>query len=246
MENSRESDGIKAILLKAANLILKMPQKSIDIIKEKKMYHTKLIERSSKCTKDPNPLATTMILLNQKYPLALLKNEAIKYNIPKSLLAPAHTRGENEDSHRGGRVLARLNAIDWWIDKSAEPNEKLVRLSEVLFASSDQQVKEYYEANWNAARIKWGQQMLQRSLVRTKNPVVEIPQSLRNSAIKEVFFPNLTIPNPDLPTSIVSELKEKMGVMLEDNIPLTRRRHCRTLSYSIARRSVSSRVALEV
>lgn len=139
------------------------------------MYHTKLIERSSKCTKDPNPLATTMILLNQKYPLALLRNEAIKYKIPKALLAPSHTGSENEDSHRGGRVLAKLSAIDWWINKSEEPDEKLVRLANVLFASSDQQVSEYYEANWNSARIKWGPPMLQRSLVRTKNPVVEIP-----------------------------------------------------------------------
>jgi hypothetical protein len=191
------------------------------IIRERKMYHAKLIERSSRCTKDPNPLATTMILLNQKYPIALSVPETKKYGIPKTFLAPTNNPS-SEDSHRHDHVLARMEVINWWIENSEMPNEQNVRLSDILFMQSDKDVSSYFAQNWSKSSLKWGTPILQRNKVRTKEPIVDIPQHLRVSAIKEMFFPHYTVPNVSLPPSIVTELKEKMNVVLEDNLPLSK------------------------
>nr|QMP82167.1 polymerase PB2 [Lepidopteran orthomyxo-related virus OKIAV178] len=211
----------KSILLKASRSILKLSQSSLNIIKTRKMYHTKLIERSSRCTKDPNPLATTMILLNQKYPLAITKSSAKRHGVPSSYLCPGSTT-QSEDTHMHDRVLARLSTLDWWINRSVIPSENLKRLAEVLFKVPDSQVETYYGIKWEDSRIKWGQPTLQRNLVRTNTPIVDIPLSLRNAAIKEVFFPEFSIPHPRLPSGVVEDLKREMNVILEDNMPLTK------------------------
>ncbi|CAF4935385.1 unnamed protein product [Pieris macdunnoughi] len=171
MENQKLTEGTKLILLKAARMILRMNQKSLDIIAERKLYHTKLIERSSKCTKDPNPLATTMILMNQKYPIALSRHELRKYGIPRALLSSDSSRSEIEDTHKHDRLLARLSTIDWWIEHSPVPDDKLIRLADVLFTSVENNVASYYEADrLSASREKELTQLLMHEELGDRRP----------------------------------------------------------------------------
>ncbi|CAH0401986.1 unnamed protein product [Chilo suppressalis] len=211
----------KEILLKASREILRLRQRSLNMIRDRKMYHTKLIERSSKCTKDPNPLATTMILLNQKYPLAISKPEARKYGVPNHYLY-VNGKKEIEDSHMQNHVLAKLETIHWWVSNSSVPSGQLKKLADVLFKNLDNQCRAYYEVNWRATRIQWGPPTLQRDLVRTNKPVVEVPCNLRAAALKEIFFPDFSSTHPRITSGTIAELRNHMDVAITDNMPLTK------------------------
>lgn len=126
------------------------------------------------------------------------------------------------DSHLQDRVLTRLSTIDWWITNSTSPNEKLKRLTDILFSSLDKEVERYYGANWERAMIKWGPPMLQQNLVRTNIPLVDLPSHLRIAALKKIFFPDYTLPNYSLPPATVRDLRSKIGVALDDNILLNK------------------------
>ena len=89
------------------------------------------------------------------------------------------------DSLMHGKVLSKLDILNWWLENSGEPNNKMKKLADVLFASLDEKVEQYYKANWGRARVKWGQPMLQRSLVRTHKPLVDIPQQ----SYQKIIFP---------------------------------------------------------
>lgn len=97
------------------------------------------------------------------------------------------------------RVLARLETLNWWIEQSAKPKEQLIRLSNVLFSSLDDMTENYHKSNWSKARVNWGPPMLQRNLVKTQKAQIDIPSSLRNSAIREVFFQISLYPTPFYP-----------------------------------------------
>lgn len=97
--------GEKKLFMSAIASILKAKPMSIEIIRENKMLNMRTIERSSKSTKDPNPLATTLNLMGTKYPLSIDKDRAKKFKIPKEF-SPANTYLQ-EDYHKHNRILAK-------------------------------------------------------------------------------------------------------------------------------------------
>lgn len=99
-------DREKEVIMKGVMAIIEAGSKAMEIIRSNKMSNLKTIERSSRSSKDPNPLATTMGLISTKYPLSIDKELAKKYNVPKSMF-PSNSFGR-KDFHKHNRVLAKM------------------------------------------------------------------------------------------------------------------------------------------
>lgn len=61
-------DREKEVIMRGVRAILEAGSQAMEIIRGNKMSNLKTIERSSRSSKDPNPLATTMGLISTKYP----------------------------------------------------------------------------------------------------------------------------------------------------------------------------------
>lgn len=90
----------------------------MQIIKSQKMCNVRLVERSAKCIKDPNPLSSTMAVMTQKYPLSVKRTKIKKYSLPKEFFPSKPV----DDTHRHDRVLCRKEAVDYWAGVSAIPS----------------------------------------------------------------------------------------------------------------------------
>lgn len=97
-------------------------------MRELRLLTLKFIDRASKCTKDPNPLGTTMWLMNSKYPLAVNKVSARKHEVLKEYLCPGKP---GEDSHKHKLVHAKVDAVQWLIVQSKIPSEEHQRISDI-------------------------------------------------------------------------------------------------------------------
>lgn len=173
-----------------------MSTSSIEMLRDMQMMNLKLMERSSKCVKDPNPLASTMVLMNRKYSLAIDTKLAKENKIPKRFLdCGSNGNSGVNDMHSHGRVLCKKEAIEWWINESKVPDQDTKEIINILYASSRKNVKDYYNIDWPNSKIKWGPQVMERRLVRTRVPIIEIPKYLREDAIKEILFSDFTLPN---------------------------------------------------
>ncbi|CAG4969281.1 unnamed protein product [Colias eurytheme] len=217
MEETQDTK--KKILKEIVKRVLSLGETGINKMREMKMLNLKLIERSSKCTKDPNPLATTMWMMNSKYPLAINKDLARKYKIPSEYICPGK---QGEDAHRHKLVLAKKDCIEWWINSSPLPSNDEREIIDILLTEGRKQVQTYYSVKWKGSRIKWGQPVLERKMVRTRNPVIEVPPSLREELIKEIMFPDLTIPSSRVTQSLIDKFKNLIHMKIETKMTLSR------------------------
>lgn len=141
--------------------------------------------------------------------------------MPKHLF-PMGSTGERKDSHRHGKILAKLESIDWWIEKSPLPTDGAIKVINLLLKQREQEVKSYYSVNWSRACMKWGPPIIQRQIVRTKHPIVDLPPNLRTAALKEVLFPDITLPDSRVGTQEIGSIKELFDVSMEDKVGLVR------------------------
>ncbi|CAB3222668.1 unnamed protein product [Arctia plantaginis] len=127
-----------------------------------------------------------------------------------------------KDSHRKRKILAKLNSIDWWISHSPVPRNNAIKVIELLLKKQVEDVKTYYLVQWSRKSIKWGPPIKQRQIVRTKNPIIDIPPHLTTPALKEILFPEITLPDSRIGTQDIVGLKEMFGVGIEEKMSLVR------------------------
>lgn len=138
-KETRSAQQKKRLLMNAISTILKANKRTIEIIKDSTLNNLKLIERSSKCTKDPNPLASTLVQMNTKYPISIHKEMAIKYKIPRSMM-PIVGPG---DTHKHDRVRCKKDAVEWWIGNSELPDEELSKTIDIIRKQTRKDVEGY-------------------------------------------------------------------------------------------------------
>lgn len=165
-----------------------------------------MIERNSRNVKDPNPLMSAMSNMAKKYPISLNREKAIKYGVPSNLLGPM-------DTHLHGRVSAKKECIDWWINNAEVPKEELLEVIKVVCRKHIKSVMDYYNINWVRTDFQFGRVELERIRTRTQTPLIEIPHSLRDEALIQAFLPDSTIHREYIETEILDTLKAKMGEM---------------------------------
>nr|QMP82327.1 polymerase PB2 [Coleopteran orthomyxo-related virus OKIAV184] len=214
----------KETILKAVRHINKMKQGSVEILRKMQMLNMKLMERASKCTKDPNPLASTMTLMNKKYPLSIDRELSKKYKVPSRFLQNAKCESSRweEDMHISGRILCKKEAVDWWIEEAVLPNEDTKRVVQILYESHEKAVELFFSINWRLCRIKWGKPVLERRMVKTRIPLLAIPKHLREDVIKEALFPEYTLPNRMLTNETLEKVKELINVSISSRMLLSR------------------------
>lgn len=213
-------DREKEVIMRGVRAILEAGSQAMEIIRGNKMSNLKTIERSSRSSKDPNPLATTMGLISTKYPLSIDKELAKKYKVPNHMF-PLNSFNR-KDFHKHNRVLAKMETINWWIEEGPPATESTKSVCDILLNQSRQECRRFYNTDWTEASVSWGPPVLERKIVRTKVPVVEIPRSLRSAAISEVLFKDYTIPSNLLTSLTLSTLKDLANLTLDSKIVLSK------------------------
>lgn len=80
----------------------------------------------------------------------------------------------------------------------------------------------YYQINWASSLIKWDQPVMERRIVRTKNPVFEVHQSLREPLLREILFPETTMPSQRIAKADIKQMKEIMDLSFESKMTLSK------------------------
>ncbi|KAK4887479.1 hypothetical protein RN001_003750 [Aquatica leii] len=218
MENTKLKE--KELFMRQVEEILKLSPQAVNVMRTKCMMNFKLIERSSKCLKDPNPLATTLALLNKKYPLSVSKTSARKYRMPKNLFP---LEKESKDGkHKHNRTLCKLEAIEWWVDKSEVPSQDVIDTINVLMKEPRKEVKKYYEISWAGSRVQWGPPIIERKIVATRDVSIQILTQLREKTLCEALFPEYIIPSKRVSQDMVDSVKDLSMLETTSRISLSR------------------------
>nr|DBA44340.1 TPA_asm: polymerase PB2 [Diachasmavirus orthomyxi] len=204
--NKMETDNTnKSVLMLLINKIKKANAKSIAILRNNPMSNLKLIERSSKCIKDPNPLNSMMMTINTKYPITVNADKARNYGVPDEFLCPGK---KGEDVHYHGRQLCKLSTINWWLENSKKVEDDTKLTVDILYKQVRKDVNNYYNLNWEASRVQFGVVNLERKLVNTRNPDIVVPRNLIKPLLMQTLMPDHTIPFDDIPSHIKGEFSD--------------------------------------
>lgn len=143
----------------------------------------------SKSTKDPNPVATTLSTMTQKYPLNIDKEKATRYSVPMHFLA---RRGERSitDTHTHGRVLCKKVAVDWWVEQSPLPEKSTQAVIDLLFYACREDAKKYYSIKWKGG-IRFGPVNMERRTISTRDPMIKADRKTREKLIEVMFSLNI-------------------------------------------------------
>lgn len=157
--------------------------------------------------------------MNSKYPIAINKVSARKNGVPKEYICPGKS---GDDSHKHKLVLAKLKAIQWCISQSELPSDEHIKVADVSLTNSREECNKYYNTDWSKSLIKWGQPVMERRIVKTKDPIFEMNPSLREPHIKEILFPEITMPSQKIAQSDIIQMKEIMELSFDGKIALLR------------------------
>lgn len=171
-----------------------------------------MVSRAAKDTKNPSPLASTMIAITTKYPIRVHAENAKKYNLPSQFMG-------GEDSRVVGYRQCQNSAIDWWIERSTVPDKDCRDIIDVLSARCSQEVSDHYSIDWKTAKVSQGSTILERKMVATQQPIVKLSRHLRIPAIMQTLVLQLATPYEEIsPYGLGRLLKLR-------NISLTKKCH---------------------
>lgn len=202
----------KSYLMHVIDKILKARQGSIKVLKESCLCNVRVVSRAAKDTKDPSPLASTMIAITTKYPIRINTENARKYNLPSQFIG-------GDDSRVVGYKQCKLSAIDWWIERSKVPDKDCRDIIDVLSARCNQEVEDYYSIDWNAAKVSQGSTIMERKMVATQQPIVKLPRHLRIPAIMQTLVPQLVTPYDEIPPYALGRLLKLRDLSLTLKMP---------------------------
>jgi hypothetical protein len=191
---------------------------SIGILRGQSMCNIKLIERSSKSMKDPNPLSSTLSVLSQKYPLSVDVEKTKKYKVPLQYLLTKNGKPV-WDTHNTGRVLCKKEAIEWWMDKSEMPTQELINVIDILYRHHRGETEKYYSSDWNTG-VRFGITNVERRVVNTNDPIITADRRTREKLVETVLFPQLVVPYEEYPDYLKQQLVDLMGTTIGSHISL--------------------------
>lgn len=198
------SEAEKTAFLYGIHKILKCSKEGIKIIQSQKMCNVRLIERSSRCVKDPNPLSSTMSAMTQKYPISVRRTQAKKYSLPYEFFPPKPI----DDVHRHDRVLCKKEAVDFWAGASPLPSEDETEAIDIIYKPFRDEVKMYYDINWDLTFVKYGPPNFERRIVNTRDPSVKVDRRIRDNLVGVSLFPDMMIPYERYGSDLKQQVKE--------------------------------------
>lgn len=209
----------KTLLLNLCKMITNAGFRTIECLRTNTMSNLKLIDRSSRCVKDPNPLASTMSIISTKYPISVDKEIVIKSGVPNKYYYKNHSI--QDDTHYHGRVLCKKEAVDWWITNSTIPDEDTIESISILTASTKKDVSLYNSINWSESRIQWGPPNLERRRISTKNPLAKVDPTIREQVIMQTLMPDHTLPHSRVTKDDLTSIKGLADLSLPSKMSLS-------------------------
>lgn len=113
-----------------------------------------------------------MMAMTTNYPIRARRETLVKYEVPPEFIG-------GSDSRVQGYAQCKIDAIDWWIERSRLPNDEVRQVIDVLAAKPRKEVEDYLKINWRGTTILKGYSNLERKAVATQRPIVKIPRHYR-------------------------------------------------------------------
>nr|UTQ48794.1 polymerase PB2 [Quaranjavirus quaranfilense] len=177
-----------------------------DLLRSNPVCNKRVLTKYARVVKDPDPIATTQLLMGQKYPI-LAKERYLHYFTPEERAA---NFAEEEDCRRPGWKRCTRRALNLWLDKEIEPNEETKQVIKVLYENSFDLVRDYLSHSWDRAIIRYGIVPKERQVVATRKVLVEVPREYRQKAVVEIIQPGFNLNQPEVKI-YVEKIMEKIG-----------------------------------
>ncbi|AIY25029.1 polymerase basic 2 protein [Wellfleet Bay virus] len=200
----------KERLLKLARLVNQVAEEEnghdvLNLLKKEPVCNKRVITKYARVVKDPDPIATTQLLMGQKFPI-LAKKSYLRYYTE----AEREELFSNDDCRRVGWVKCSRKAIDLWISKGKPLTEEQRQIIKVLYESSIEMAKDFYSRAWDRATVTYGRVPLERQSVATRNVLVNVPREYRQKAVVEIVQPGYNLNQPEVKI-YVQQILEKIG-----------------------------------
>lgn len=193
--------------------IIGSSKRAKEIMRTRPINSLRVVSRNAKNTKDPNPLQTTLSTMSTKYPLSVDISLAKKHGVPEDLMCVT-----KKDTHQHGRVLAKMEIVDWWVSNSPLPSESSIEVIDILREHPRREAKYYSEINFEESQVRFGTFSLERRFVKQRNPLLSMPKELRDAAILQTLAPSVVTPHIMIPEYIREGLKKMAETTLSDKI----------------------------
>nr|QRW42645.1 MAG: polymerase PB2 [Usinis virus]QRW42649.1 MAG: polymerase PB2 [Usinis virus]QRW42653.1 MAG: polymerase PB2 [Usinis virus] len=203
----------KKRLLAVCRKIINLPPGSHEILQKAPICNLRQIERQAKNVKDPSPLQTMMASISEKYPISGDMEKLKACGIPQDMIG-------QKDMHRVGRVMVKKEAIDFFINTSSAPDENVKKAIEIIYDNQNRMADEYFKWDWSTARVSFGQQEMQRRVVRTNSVVMEVPRGERTQLLIAAFFPENVIHWDMVDKGLLKKLLTTLGDISVARLPL--------------------------
>lgn len=184
----------KARLLNAAKRIIGLREteiglKALNSLKTLKECDKKVVARYAKGVKDPEPLASTMILMARKTPF-LARKSFLSHFSPQEIEEAFDCK---EDGRVPGRVFCSKRAFDMWLAKDVSVSEQTQASIDVMYKQSRDMVSSFFSYDWPNAKIEVGYLPKARRRVQTRIPLVDVPPQYRQAVVVELLAPGTNI-----------------------------------------------------
>nr|QGA87319.1 polymerase PB2 [Culex orthomyxo-like virus] len=213
MENQEQLESRKKRLLMIAKSIVQTSPGARKILRKVPICNLRQISKEAKNLKDPNPLMSTMNSVSQKYPISVDKRKAKIAGLPREFL-------HESDTHQSGRQLCKMDAIKWFIENGPQPTEGVAKSVGILFKYKESQVLEYHSWNWDAARLYFGEQALERRWVQTRTPLVEISRAKKNLYVIAALFPENIVNWRNIDKGILEQIADLRSLTMDAKLPI--------------------------
>nr|APG77877.1 polymerase PB2 [Jingshan Fly Virus 1]APG77899.1 PA [Jingshan Fly Virus 1] len=195
-----EDQSNKRILLNLCQKIIKAKKETVEVLRNQPLCNLKMVQRKAKNIKDPNPLSSMMSTISTKFPISVDVEKARKIEMPKELLS-------SPDAHQYGRVMCKLEAIEWYLEKAEIPSEDVKKAIDVLYHNKRIEVSQYFSFNWRKATIVPGPTFINRMVINTQDPLVQIPNNQKTDYIMACLMPEFILNYDQLSPVVMNQLK---------------------------------------
>lgn len=210
------NQSFKSVFMNAIDKILNSKDDTIKVLQANPTNCMLVVKRESDSSKDNNPVSSTMIAMNRKYPISVDREKALKYGVPSHFLA-------NELEVRvSGRILCKREAILWWMTRSPSLDDDQKATVDLLLRNNTKMVMQYNEIDWEHTTLNWGITQLPREKIRTNEPIAEIPRQMHNQALIQLCLPEYNSVYDRVPESTMEKLREGSKQTITSNLSLNK------------------------
>nr|UMO75724.1 MAG: polymerase PB2 [Xinjiang sediment orthomyxo-like virus 2] len=210
MESTEE---MKKILLKICKRVCKADSESIKILQSQPLCNFRGIVRSSKNTKDPNPLSSMQVLMSRKYPISVDAEKAREKRMPNEFFS-------EKDCHQYGRVIAKREALTWYMDNAQVPDDETKKAIDILFKEHRDAVVSFNSYDWRNSFVSVGPVALVRDRIPLREVTVHIPKYARTQYLMAALLPNHVLDWDSINPLIMESFRSLMNLKTTNKISI--------------------------